>query len=87
MNIVLAQLNPIPADIEYNKNKIIEALDNQEYELMIFPKYFIYGYHNFDMIEKFAKSVKRCIVAEELAPHIETLIKSKRPEDLWSLSR
>jgi len=31
----------------------------------------------FDMIEKFAKSVKRCIVAEELAPHIETLIKAR----------
>ena len=28
------------------------------------------------LIEKFAKSVKRCIVAEELAPHIETLVKA-----------
>ena len=28
------------------------------------------------LIEQFAKSVKRCIVAEELAPHIETLVKA-----------
>ena len=30
----------------------------------------------FDLIAKFAKSVKRCIVAEELAPHIETQVKA-----------
>ncbi len=30
----------------------------------------------YKMIENFAKSVKRCIVAEELAPHLETLIKA-----------
>ena len=30
----------------------------------------------YKLIEKFAKSVKRCIVAEELAPHLETLIKA-----------
>ena len=30
----------------------------------------------YEMIEKFAASVDRCIVAEELAPHIETLVKA-----------
>lgn len=30
----------------------------------------------YKLIKKFAKSVKRCIVAEELAPHIETLVKA-----------
>ena len=30
----------------------------------------------YDLIKKFAGSVKRCIVAEELAPHIETLVKA-----------
>lgn len=30
----------------------------------------------YKLIEKFAKSVKRCIVAEELAPHLETQIKA-----------
>ena len=30
----------------------------------------------YEMIEKFASSVDRCIVAEELAPHIETLVKA-----------
>ena len=30
----------------------------------------------YEMIEKFAASVARCIVAEELAPHIETLVKA-----------
>lgn len=54
MNILLAQLNPIPSDINNNKNKIIEVLKSSNSELIIFPKYFIYGYHNFDMIEKFS---------------------------------
>lgn len=31
----------------------------------------------YDLIEKFVKSVKRCIVVEELEPHIEHLIKSR----------
>ena len=31
----------------------------------------------YGLIEKFAKSVKRCIVAEELAPHIERLVKAR----------
>lgn len=30
----------------------------------------------YEMIEKFSASVDRCIVAEELAPHIETLVKA-----------
>ena len=30
----------------------------------------------YKLIERFAKSVKRCIVAEELAPHLETQIKA-----------
>ena len=30
----------------------------------------------YSLIEEFAKSVKRCIVAEELAPHLETQIKA-----------
>ena len=53
MNILLAQLNPIPADINYNKNKIIDILNNSSAVLVIFPKLFIYGYHNFDMLDKF----------------------------------
>ena len=31
----------------------------------------------YDLIKKFAGSVKRCIVAEDLAPHIETLVKAQ----------
>ena len=31
----------------------------------------------YDLIKKFAGSVKRCIGAEELAPHIETLVKAQ----------
>ena len=31
----------------------------------------------YKMIAEFAKSVKRCVVAEELAPHIETLVKAE----------
>lgn len=30
----------------------------------------------YGLIAKFAKSVKRCVVAEELAPHIETLVRA-----------
>ncbi|MBR5303863.1 MAG: NAD(+) synthase [Candidatus Gastranaerophilales bacterium] len=66
MNIVLAQLNPIPADINYNKKKIIEVVKNTQAELIIFPKHFIYGYHNFDMLEKFSfiKDQINCAIAE-----------------------
>ncbi|MBQ8635736.1 NAD(+) synthase [bacterium] len=52
----IAQINSIPGDIEYNKNKIIEnikkALD-KEVDLIIFPEVAIYGYHNDSMIKKF----------------------------------
>ena len=66
MNILLAQLNPIPADINYNKNKIIEVLKNNDTDLIVFPKYFIYGYHNFDMLNKFHFIIEQinCALAE-----------------------
>ena len=72
MNIVLAQLNPIPADIDYNKNKIIEVLKKNKAELVVFPKYFIYGYHNFDMIERFPFIKGKIKLAiEEIQKYVE----------------
>lgn len=65
MKVLLAQLNPIPADINHNKNKIIEVLNNNNADLVVFPKYFIYGYHNFDMLNKFhfiAEQIKDALV-------------------------
>ena len=53
MKIALAQLNPIPADIKYNKNKIIETIQSINADLLVFPQNFIYGDDNFKMIEKF----------------------------------
>lgn len=54
MNLILAQLNPSTGNIEQNKNKIIEILKNSKSdELTIFPELFIYGYHNFDILNKF----------------------------------
>ena len=79
MNILLAQLNPIPADINYNKSKIIEVLNNSNADLVVFPKYFIYGYHNFDMLNKFhfIKEQINCAL-NEIQKHVKnsTLISS-----------
>ena len=52
----IAQINSIPGDIEYNKNKIIENIKSaliQEASLVIFPEFAIYGHHSDSMIKKF----------------------------------
>ena len=55
--IAIAQINSIPADVNYNKNKIIEyikkAIDN-EAGLVLFPECIIYGHHSDSMIRKFS---------------------------------
>ena len=59
--IALAQINPIPADIEYNKNKIIENIKNaisQNAGLIIFPNLAIYGYCRYNMLKKFPYLMK-----------------------------
>jgi len=54
--IAIAQINTIPADINFNKNKIIEnvksAIANKA-GLILFPEVAIYGHHNDHMIKKF----------------------------------
>lgn len=82
MNIIaLAQINPIPACIEENKNKIlkyIEKAQENKANLIIFPKDFLYGYHNFDMYKKFAiieKQIENAInEIKEKSNDIATLI-------------
>ena len=54
--IILAQLNPIPGNIEYNKNKVINSIKEacgENVELIIFPSMFLYGYHKKDMLIRF----------------------------------
>ncbi len=54
--IALAQINLIPADIEYNKNKIIEYIKsalNQEVGLIMFPNLALYGYCKYNLLKKF----------------------------------
>lgn len=54
MNVILAQLNPIAGNIEYNKNKILEVLkEAKNNELTILPELFLYGFHDFTMLKKF----------------------------------
>lgn len=54
--IILAQLNPIPGDVEFNKNKIINCIEQTKGEnpdLIIFPSLFLYGTIHKDMLAKF----------------------------------
>ena len=55
-NIAIAQINPIPGDINYNKNKILDYIkkaQEKNIELVIFPQMSLYGHHKEDMLEKF----------------------------------
>lgn len=53
MKIVLAQLNPIVGNISYNSQKIkavIQAISNQNVDLIVFPELIISGYPPLDLL-------------------------------------
>ena len=53
MNVLIVQINPMPINIEYNRDKIKGILENinKDIDLVIFPKLFLYGYHKFDSLK------------------------------------
>ena len=54
--ILLAQLNPIVGNIEYNYNKALDYLERakaQQIGLVVYPELFMFGYPAFDIIERY----------------------------------
>ena len=55
-NILMAQLNPISGDVEYNKNKAIEAIKTakeKKADLVVFPELFLIGYPIGDILTRY----------------------------------
>jgi len=51
INLVLSQINPIVGDIDYNKEKIIEIIENnRDADIIIFPEMALVGYPLMDHI-------------------------------------
>ena len=68
--ILLAQLNPIVADIEYNYNKALECIKQAQkkgIKLVVFPELFLLGYPPVDIIERYP------LIVEENIKHLEKL--------------
>jgi len=56
LKIIMAQLNPISGDVEYNKNKAIEAIkkaNENDIDLIIFPELFLLGYPMGDILGRY----------------------------------
>ncbi len=54
--VILAQLNPISGDVEYNKNKAIEYIkkaNDIKADLIVFPELFLLGYPIGDILERY----------------------------------
>lgn len=80
-NIILAQLNPISADVEYNKNKAIKAIEEaikQQADLIVFPELFLIGYPMGDVLNRYPKLARQCLKAldeiKEISKDITVLI-------------
>ena len=68
--ILLAQLNPIVADIEYNYNKALECIKQAQkkgIKLIVFPELFLLGYPPADIIERYP------LIVEENIKYLEKL--------------
>ncbi len=73
--IVLAQLDPIPGNIEYNKNKAIECIKkaNQiKASLVIFPELFLIGYPLGDILTRYPFIIEQTKKALEEIKNITT---------------
>lgn len=68
--ILLAQLNPIVADVEYNYNKALECIKQAQkkgIKLVVFPELFLLGYPPVDIIERYP------LIVEENIKYLEKL--------------
>ncbi len=63
--ILLAQLNPIVGDIEYNYNKAVDYLNcakAQGIKFVVYPELFLLGYPPIDLIERYPLIVEENII-------------------------
>ena len=70
IKIALAQINLIPADIEYNKNKIIKNIKEallQDIGLILFPNLALYGYCKYNLLKKFPYVVSQIAKSTNLS--------------------
>ncbi len=77
MRIAIAQINPTLADFEFNKEKIlnfIQQAQQRKCELVVFPECTLFGYHPFDLLERSA------LVAQQEAQFKDLL--KKIPKDI-----
>ena len=61
--IILAQLNPISGNVEYNKNKAISAINKaieKNAEMIIFPELFLLGYPIGDILTRYPYIAGQC---------------------------
>lgn len=66
--IILAQLNPISGNVEYNKKKAIEAIEfanKNNADLIVFPELFLLGYPIGDILERYPYLALQCEKALE----------------------
>lgn len=64
--IILAQLNPISGNVEYNKNKALEAIKKAKEKnasLIVFPELFLLGYPIGDILERYPYLSKQAEIA------------------------
>ncbi len=79
--IILAQLNPISGNVEYNKNKAISAINKaieKNAEMIIFPELFLLGYPIGDILTRYPYIAGQCERAleeiKEVSKNIAVLI-------------
>ena len=61
--IILAQLNPISGNVNYNKTKAIKAINHaiaKNADMIIFPELFLLGYPMGDILERYPYSALQC---------------------------
>ncbi len=75
--IVLAQLNPISGDVEYNKNKAIENIKKAleiNADMIIFPELFLLGYPIGDILGRYPFVASQCLKAlDEIKEYCEKI--------------
>lgn len=75
--IVMAQLNPVVGDIEYNKNKIIDSIKKAreiKAELIVFPELCLVGYPIGDILTRYPSIAYQCKKAlDEIKEHTKDI--------------
>lgn len=73
MRIAIAQINPVLADFDFNKEKIIDFVHQafrKKCEMVVFPECALFGYHPFDLLERERLVEKQEKAAKEIMKKI-----------------